>query len=107
VTFAAEAHQAQRQIRCTKSALNNLHTLEIRFGLRRPSASKKAGQYIAPLKTASKRYPGTASDHLTCVISNNLRRYCNCSLSDWKHDYDKKIQNCRWMWWSLQASEEM
>jgi hypothetical protein len=56
MTFVAEADRAERQIRRSNSALNTLQSLEIRFGLRRPAISKRAGQYFEPLNFWRRNY---------------------------------------------------
>jgi len=74
--FVAVAYRTKGQFRRLRSTLNKLKSLKFRFGTRRPKGSKRAGQYFEPLKTLFKKeHPSSASGHLRCVISSNLKHY--------------------------------
>ena len=51
---AVEAHRGQGQFRRLKSTLNKQVCLKVRFDMRRPTVSKRVGQYFEPLKTSGK-----------------------------------------------------
>jgi hypothetical protein len=51
---AVEAHRAQGQFRRLKSTLNKPVCLKFRFDMRRPTVTKRVGQYFEPLTTSVK-----------------------------------------------------
>ena len=51
MAFAAGACPAEGQFRRLQSAINKLRSLNFLFGTRRPTVSKRVGQYSEPLKS--------------------------------------------------------